>query len=92
MPTNEQFKETAKRLRTIIEYGVSGALIGDNEVARAAVACEMVIEKADEIERLRAALKKILDHAWEHELDATYTVSQSSIENAHKVLNQQKQD
>lgn len=61
MPTDEQFKETAKRLRTIVEYGVSGALVGDNEIARAAVACEMVIE-------LRRVLTNLYyycdDHDW----------------------------
>lgn len=48
MPTAEQFNETAKRLRTIVEYGVSGALVGDNEVARAALACELVARALDE--------------------------------------------
>jgi hypothetical protein len=53
-PTAEQFRETAKRLRTVIEYGLAGVTLGDNEVARAAMACEIAAGDTDEIERLQA--------------------------------------
>lgn len=59
MPTAEQFDETAKRLRTIIEYGVSGALVGDNEIARAALACELVA-RALKSEKVNSAFFSLL--------------------------------
>lgn len=59
MPTSEQFKETAQRLRTIVEYGVSGALVGDNEIARASLACELVA-RALESEQVHNAFFSLL--------------------------------
>jgi hypothetical protein len=48
MPTPEQFMETAKRLRVAIEYDVRGMLVGDNDVARAVMACEAAAERTPE--------------------------------------------
>ena len=44
LPTAEQFRETAKRFRTVVEYGLSGMTLGDNEAARAALACEIAAD------------------------------------------------
>lgn len=44
MPTAEQFRETAARFKLIIEYGLAGMTIGDNEVARAALACDVAAD------------------------------------------------
>lgn len=44
MPTAEQFRETAARFKLIIEYGLAGMTLGDHEVARAALACDVAAD------------------------------------------------
>lgn len=44
MPTPTQLRELAARYRTILDYGLSGMTLGDNEAARVVMACEFAAD------------------------------------------------
>jgi hypothetical protein len=44
LPTVEQFRETADRFSLAVEHGLAGMTMGDNEAARAALACELIAD------------------------------------------------